>query len=98
MFAWLSLNRWAIWLGAGLAAFLSWNAWLNARDRRIRQETEANIKNTIERQTDERIQRAREARDRIENQVTADLNRGSRERLRQQRANDPNNRSGVHGS
>lgn len=38
MFAWLQVNKWAVYAGGILAAVLSWNVWIAQRDRRIKAE------------------------------------------------------------
>ncbi|MEL6663359.1 MAG: hypothetical protein AAFR33_10170 [Pseudomonadota bacterium] len=99
MITWTAFVSWIrgvpTWLWMGAAAFLG--LYLIRRDAYHdgKREGEDNITDQIERQADERLERARKARADVEHGSSDDLNAGQLERLRKRRAADPYNRGGL---
>ena len=79
MWAWLGINKWAIWLGSALAFLVAWNVWLKTRDERIRRDrdrywrerwTAAQVE-TDRRATQARVQSTQEEATRADQALTA---------------------------
>ena len=87
IFDWVANSRIAQGVLALLAILFALKWRDNSLETKHRREERKRVVEQIEEQTNERIEKARTASD--------DLNARSLEQLRQQRARDPNNRSGV---